>query len=164
MAGLHPSTLRQSFWVVAAFIAVICAVSSARAATAPADPCSLLPAATVGQAVGSPFNPPKSSVAPRPYANTAQGTDCNYSAKNGNKYLLFRVYFDPSDGDATTLFAKLKMFFGQSTAVSGVGDEAYLDENEALHARKGNVRFYLEMGQGNEAPLKALGVQVAGAL
>jgi hypothetical protein len=87
-------------------------------------------------------------VAPRPYASSGPGTDCR---DNGRTELLFRVYYDGSASDATTLFARLKVFFGSGTPASGIGDEAYFDKSDALHARKGNVRFYLEAGKGNEA-------------
>jgi hypothetical protein len=140
------------------------AAQSGYATTAPADPCSLLTATAVGGAAGASYNAPQSSVAPRPYANTVQGTDCRYSSKGNGDALLFRIYFDPSAADATSLFAKLKMFFGGGTAVSGIGDEAYFDERGALHARKGNVRFYLEMGENHQAWLKTLGLVVAGGL
>ncbi|MFZ1014044.1 MAG: hypothetical protein WAN28_11925 [Terracidiphilus sp.] len=146
----------------AALWALAWGAPGARAATAPAYPCSLLPAATVIKTAGASFGAPRSSVAPRPFAHTVQGTDCNYVGGSG-KYLLFRICFDPSAGDATTRFAKLRMFYSPSTPVSGVGDDAYLDAKGALHALKGIVR-YREMGQGHEAPTKALGALVAGEL
>jgi len=118
---------------------------AAWAADAPADPCSLLSAADVSKALGHEFAAPQSSVAPRPYKNTAQGTDCRYRAKEGKGSLLFRVYFDASAAESADLQAKLKMFYGTPTPVPGVGDETYLDSHHALHARKGNVRFFLEI-------------------
>ena len=151
-----------SLRIVGALLLAGGAGSWASGATAPADPCTLLTAAAVSQATGATYNPPHASVAPRPFANTAQGTDCRY--EGGGDQLLFRIYFDPSAADATSLFARLKMFFGTPTAVSGIGDEAYLDERGALHARKGNVRYYLEMGENKAAQIKALGSLVAGEL
>jgi hypothetical protein len=100
-------------------------------------------------------------VAPRPYANTVQGTDCNYEANGGT--LLFRIYFDPSPAEATTLFAKLKFFYSPPTPAPGIGDEAYFDPKHGLHVRKGNVRYFLSLGD-NEKPLAALAAQVAGQL
>ena len=137
-------------------------VASANAATAPADPCTLLTAAQVSSALAGTYVAPQKTVAPRPYRNTVEGTDCNYRGNRGGE-LLFRIYFDPSAGDATSLFAKLKMFYGPPTPVS-IGDEAYFDGKGALHARKGNVRFYLEAGEGKQAALTALGGIVAGQL
>jgi hypothetical protein len=148
----------------AALLAVYLSAVSGRAATAPADPCSLLTPAQVGSAMGGTYVAPQEKVAPRPYRNTVEGTDCTYRRGNGSGDLLFRVYFDPSAGDATTLFAKLKMFFGAGTPASGIGEEAYFDEKGALHARKSNVRFYLEAEAGKEAALTTLGGIVAGQL
>ena len=113
--------------------------------------------------MGGTYVAPQEKGAPRPYRNTVEGTDCTYRRGNGSGDLLFRVYFDPSAGDATTLFAKLKMFYGPLTPAS-VGDEAYFDGKGALHARKGNVRFYLEAGEGKQAALTTLGGIVAGQL
>src|SRR5579871_1252667 len=116
---------------------------AAHAATAPADPCSLLSAAQVGKALGSTYGAPVKTVAPRPYANTVQGTDCSYSARGGGSQVLFRIYFDPSATAATDLFAKLKMFYSPPRPVSGVGDDTYFDPHHGIHVRKGNVRFFL---------------------
>ncbi len=137
--------------------------ASAHGANAPADPCSLLTPAQVGRAMGGTYVAPQKTVAPRPYRNTVEGMDCGYRHSNGGGDLLFRIYFDPSAGDATTLFAKLKMFYGPATPTS-IGDEAYFDGKGALHARKGNVRFYLEAEAGKQAALTTLGGIVAGQL
>jgi hypothetical protein len=152
-------------WVL---LGMACAVRPARATDAPPDPCSLLSAAAVSSALGGTYGAPESSVAPRPYANTVQGTDCHYKAKNGGDELLFRVYFDHSATEATGLHAKLKFFYSPATPVAGVGDEAYLDPQHAVHVRKGNVRFYLNASNGDSpATMKgitALAEQVAGKL
>jgi hypothetical protein len=146
---------------VAGLLAVACAVPSANAATAPGDPCSLLSAAQVSSAMGTTYAAPQQRVAPRPFANTVQGTDCNYSGAGGS--LLFRIYFDPSPDAATDLFAKLKMFYSPPTPVPGLGDEAYFDPRHGIHVRKGNVRFFLSAGK-DEKPLTNLATQVAGQL
>lgn len=145
----------------AGLLAVACAVPLAKAATAPADPCSLLSAAQVSSAMGTTYAAPEKSVAPRPFANTVQGTDCTYSGSGGS--LLFRIYFDPSPEAATELFAKLKMFYSPPTPVPGLGDEAYFDPRHGIHVRKGNVRFFLSAGK-DEKPLTNLATQVAGQL
>ena len=154
--------LPKTFIAVGMLLAV--AAHAASATTAPSDPCSLLPAATVGTTLGSTMSPPHSSVAPRPYANTVMGTDCVY--KGGGQELLFRIYFDPSSSDATGLFARLKMFYSPATPGAGVGDEAYMDRRNALNARKGNVRFFLQLNDSPAAqkPITALANIVAGQL
>ena len=142
----------------------------ALAATAPSDSCSLLPASEVGKALGRPFQEPEKNVAPRPFRDTAQGTDCYYHAKGGRGTLQFRVYFDPSPSASAELFKRLEGFFGSGTPVTGVADEAYFDKKHALHARKGNVRFYLELIGTHEAPaareklLGSLGAGISGRL
>jgi len=151
--------------IAAAFLLANWTVPSASAAEPPADLCSLLPTAQVSKALGKTYNSPTKSVAPRPYPNTAQGTDCNYSA-NGGSDLLFRAYVDPSPSAAKELFAKLKMFYSPPTPVSDLGDEAYFDPQHAIHVRKGKVRYYLALTNDPavEKPLKDLANQVAGQL
>lgn len=111
--------------------------------------------------MGKTYGAPAKSTAPRPYANTVQGTDCTYSGAGGN--LLFRVYFDPSPAAATDLFAKLKMFYSPPKPVPNLGDEAYFDPRHGIHVRKGNVRFFLSAGD-DEKPLTALATRVAAQL
>jgi hypothetical protein len=147
MARVQPRTL-----IAASFLAAAFAAPAAWSATAPADACSLLPPSVVSKEIGRPFGTPERGVAPRPYANTARGTDCYYHAHRGT--LMFRIYFDASPDQAKDLFARLQMFFGSGPHVSGVGDETYFDSKHALHERKGNVRFYLELS-GVEEPVAA---------
>jgi hypothetical protein len=153
--------------IAATFVLTTCAVHSARASEPPDDLCSLLPAAEVSKTLGRAYESPQKSVAPRPYANTAEGTDCNYLAK-GSK-LWFRVYVDPSPSAAADLFARLGKFYSPQTPVPGLGDEAYFDPAHALHVRKGKVRFYINLEPLNFSPaiekqLKDLASQVTGRL
>ncbi len=162
MAQLHKLSL-----IAATFLVTACAVQSARAVEPPSDLCSLLPAAEVSKTLGRTYDSPQKSVAPRPFANTAEGTDCNYSAK-GSK-LWFRAYVDPSPAAAADLFAKLGRFYSPQTPVAGVGDEAYFDPQHAIHVRKGKVRFYLNLKPVDSAPtvekqLKDLAGRVSGRL
>lgn len=154
-------------FIAAILFVVIGAVLPATAVEPPSDLCSLLPAAEVSKTLGRAYASPQKSVAPRPYANTATGTDCNYLAK-GSK-LWFRAYVDPSPSAATELFAKLSKFYGTPTPVAELGDEAYFDQQHALHVRKGKVRFYLNLDALNFTPavekqLKDLATRVSGQL
>jgi hypothetical protein len=160
MAGLSEKSL-----IAVAFLVGSWGVPFARATEPPPDLCSLLPAAQVSKTLGRTYDSPVKSVAPRPYANTAEGTDCNYSAKGGTN-LLFRAYVDPSPSAAKELFAKLKIFYSPPTAVPDLGDEAYFDPKHAIHVRKGKVRFYLALRDdpAAEKPLKDLATQVVGRL
>ena len=152
------ATLSRASWTFATFVLVICSVQLAAAAEPPADLCSLLPVAVASKTVGHPYDSPLKTVAPRPYKNTAEGTDCTYRSKSGN--LLFRAYVDPSPGEATDLFARLKSFFGRgSTSVPGLGDEGYVDASHGLHVRKGKVRFFLS-GSETDKQLRDLATGV----
>jgi hypothetical protein len=157
--------LNQMSWTAAAFLLATCSIKLAAAAEPPADLCSLLPTAVVRKTIGQTYDSPLKTVAPRPYANTNEGTDCHYSAK-GATNLWFRAYVDPSPSDAKELFAKLKIFYSPPTPVPDVGDEAYFDPKHAIHVRKGKVRFYLDVGNNPaaEKALKDLATRVAGRL
>ena len=145
-----------------ALFAVFLFADAAQAATEPPDPCSLLTPAQVNSVMQATYAAPVKSVAPRPFANSVPGTDCRY---NGRNRLWFRIYYDGSANDATALFAKLKVFYSPNTPASGIGNEAYFDKKGALHARKGNVRFYLDLGTDEQqAALTKLAEIVAGQL
>ena len=139
-----------------------CSGALARAAEPPSDLCSLLPPAVLSKTVGQTYGVPTSTVAPRPFPNTNQGTDCTY--KSSEHSFLFRVYVNPSTSASTNLFAKLKSYFGTgSKDVSGVGDEAYLDNLGDLHVRKGNVRYFLS-GSRDSKKLNDLAKAIAAQL
>ena len=161
MANLSKVSMSIST-TAAAFLLVTCSVQLASAAEPPADLCSLLPAAVLTKTLGSTYAAPKESVAPRPFPNTAQGTDCSYESPH--ERFLLRAYVDPSPAAAADLFARLKSFFGKgSTAVDGVGDEAYLDVNRGLHVRKGKARFFIG-GAGTDKQLTDLANGIVGQL
>jgi hypothetical protein len=144
------ANLKRMSWTAAAFLLVTCWVELATAAEPPADLCSLLPAAVVNKTLGQTYDSPLKTVAPRPYANTAEGTDCTYQSKSGN--LLFRVYVDPSPAAAAELFARLKSFFGRgSTPVAGVGDEAFRRSAWTACPQRQSSVFYLREGSQRQA-------------
>ena len=152
----------------ATLLLALAAVRPALASEPPADLCSLLPAADVSKALGHAYAAPQKSVAPRPFRNTNEGTDCNYLAKDGGK-LLFRAYVDPSAAASAELFKNLSMWYGTPTPIKGVGDEAYFDKDHAIHVRKGKVRYYLNLSGSENAAAKEnqlteLAKQVAGRL
>ena len=158
---------RNRSLIAATFVLTACAVHSARATDPPEDRCSLLPAAEVSKTLGRTYEAPQKSVAPRPFANTAEGTDCNYLAK-GSK-LWFRAYVYPSPSAAADLFTRLGKFYSPQTPVPGLGDDAYFDPAHALHVRRGKVRFYINLEPMNFSPaiekqLRDLASQVTGRL
>ena len=158
---------RKLAFTIAIFLAATFFIPSAWATDPPADLCSLLTAAEVSKTLGRTYEPPEKSVAPSPYMNTPEGTDCNYAAKGSKLWL--RAYVDPSAAAATEMFAKLGEFYSPQTAVTGLGDEAYFDPQHGLHIRKGKVRFYLNLEGVDFTPkiekqLKDLAGRVAGQL
>jgi len=157
--------------IAATFVVTTCAPHPARATDPPADLCSLLPAAELSKALGQTYDSPEKSVAPRPFPNTAEGTDCRYKRSKDarERKLVFRAYVDPSPSAAADLFARLGKFYSPQTPVPSLGDEAYFDPAHALHVRKGKVRFYINLEPLNFSPaiekqLKDLASQVTGRL
>jgi hypothetical protein len=140
----------------------------AQATDSPKDPCSLLTAAQVSSTLGDKYGAQEKSVAPRPFPNTVLGTDCHYKTASGQDEVLFRVYFDVSAAQATDLHTRLKMFYGPGSTPATVGDEAYVDKNNAIHVRKGNVRYFLSISRGDtpsgRKQILALAALVAGKL
>jgi hypothetical protein len=111
----------------------------------PQDPCSLLTAVQVSSTLADQYVAQEKSVAPRPFANTVQGTDCHYKTASG-----------------------LKTFYSEGSTPAAVGDEAYIDKNNAIHVRKGNVRYFLTISHGDTPSgckqILALAALVAGEL
>jgi hypothetical protein len=50
---------------------------------------------------------------------------------------------------ATDLHTRLKTFYAEGSMPATVGDEAYIDKNNAIHVRKGNVRYFLTISHGD---------------
>lgn len=154
--------------MAAIFVVIWCTAPVVWATDAPADPCSLLTSAAVSSTLGGTYGAPQKTIAPRPFANTVQGTDCHYTTASGRDDLLFRVYFDRSAAEATELHARLKMWFGAGGTPASVGDESYFDSSHAIHVRKGNVRFYLTASHQDspavQKQIATLATQVAGHL
>jgi hypothetical protein len=146
----------------------VCVLPSANATEPPADLCSLLTVDMLSKETGQTYDAPEKSVAPRPFPNTVQGTDCTYKKSKGASpsKLLFRVYVDPSPAVAADLFAKLSKYF-PGKPVDGMGDKAYIDKNHGIHVLKGKVRFFMEMDDftsSTEKQLQSLATQIAGKL
>lgn len=115
--------------------------------TLPSDPCSLLSLAALQQAVGEAFATPTSTVANSGGATVILGATCQYSAPSGNGDVSFIIFQDPSATVAKQQFDNFKLSFPAAAngQISGLGDDAYIDTNDALHARKSNIRFYISI-------------------
>lgn len=140
------------------------ACGMAIAAEPPSDLCSLLSPSAVSKALGKTFAAPTKTAAPRAFKDTPEGTDCHYKADRG--LLLFRVYVDASPDASKATFAKLAMWFKHDSTPSGIGDEAYFDDQHAIHVRKGKTRFFMDAGSSAvvEDPIKQLATEVSGKL
>lgn len=116
----------------------------------PADPCALLPAATVSQMLQHPFAAPKASAVPS-LTGKGQRMDCMYY-DSSRATVWFGIFFDHSASDANRGLAMFKD--PRSKAVPGVGDDAFFDRQGELHVRKGNVWFFVGGGSpaGNPSP------------
>jgi hypothetical protein len=161
--------LNKLLLIAATFVVTTCVLHSARATEPPADLCSLLPAAELSKTLGQTYDSPQKSSAPRPFPNTAEGTDCTYKRSKDarERKLVFRAYVDPSPSAAADLFARLSKFFGPPTPITGFGDQAYFDKHHGLHVLRGKVRLYIAMDDFNpaiEKQLENLASQVAGRL
>lgn len=158
-------THRNRFVLILIALIASAAAQPAGAKEPPADLCSLLPAAQVNKITGQPYNAPQKTVAPRPYANTVEGSDCTYKKSKGSSGdILFRGYADPTPAAAADLFAKLGLFYSPQTPVSGLGDKAYFDPNHGLHVLKGRVRFFISMDDFDEKQAKALATYIVSEL
>lgn len=147
-----------------AFVTMACGAGAAGATDPPTDLCSLLPAAQISKVTGQAYDAPQKTVAPRPYPNTVEGTDCTYKKSKGSGDILFRAYADPTAAAAADLFAKLGLFYSPQTPVSGLGDKAYFDPDHGLHVLKGRVRFFISMDDFDEKQAKALANYIVGEL
>jgi hypothetical protein len=135
------------------------------AAEPPAD-CTLLSADDVKKAVGKRYDAPLLMGDPHTFISANGDTDCNYTPRNVGEPLMLRVFVDSSPEQATEIFAKLETFHGSTTAVPGIGDEAYLDAKHAIHVRKGKVRYFIDLSEDAKAdkPVEDLAAVVAGKL
>jgi hypothetical protein len=137
----------HKFSVIAAvFLASSCWAQSATATEPSSDLCALLPASHVSSVLGTAYDSPQESVAPRFSAGTVTGTDCNYQPQDAEAAkLLFQGYVDPSSQDTSWLFLRKSKFYKTTTPVPGLGDEAYFDDAHGLHVRKGKARLFFNL-------------------
>lgn len=112
----------------------------------PTDACSLLSLTALKAAVHDDFNPATSTTADAGGVPVVSGTQCQFDTGYGDG-VTFIVFQDATQADAQSQFAHFEQFFpaAPNGRISGLGDEAYVDSQDALHARKDNIRFYIEI-------------------
>lgn len=109
----------------------------------PSDVCSLLTAAQLKKTIGKTFGAPQKSVFPAVYMGQADGTQCIYHA--GSMGVRFIFYSDRSASEAKQTFNSLTGMFPAKSKPTGIGDQAYLDNDHALHVLKENYRFFISV-------------------
>ena len=109
------------------------------------DPCSWLTPAQLTKAFGGPqFAQPQRASAIPAYVGQNPGTKCEYGASGGVNVELI-VYVDHTPAEAKTTFAKLSMFYPATSKPGGIGEDAYVDKQHAIHVLKGSTRFYINI-------------------
>ncbi len=109
----------------------------------PSDVCSLLTADQLKKTLGLTFGAPQKSVFPAVYMGQSDGTQCNY--EGGRTGVRFIFYSDHSAAEAKQTFTSLIGLFPAKSKPTGIGDDAYLDSDHALHVLKGNYRFFISV-------------------
>lgn len=117
--------------------------TAARRGAVPSDVCSLLTADQLKKTLGLAFGAAKKSVFPAVYMGQSDGTQCTYDA--GSTGVRFIFYSDHSAAEAKQTFSSLIGFFPAKSKPTGIGDDAYLDSDHALHVLKGNYRFFISV-------------------
>lgn len=131
------------------------------------DPCALLTQAQLQGALGQAFGPASKTSSPAVYAGQSAGTRCDYEAvKQPGPTVSMVMYVDRSPAEAKTTFDKIAAIVAKSRP-TGIGDEAYIDGDGALHVLKGKTRYYVSINPFTPAMVKPtadLATQVAGKI
>jgi hypothetical protein len=120
------------------------------------DACAWLTPGTLFNTLGHHFGPPEKDIAPQVYPGQGRGAKCHYNGLNDSAFdVTFIGYVDASAGQAKATFEKLAGFVeaagkldgnNAGARISGIGDDAYLDNDSALHVLKGKVRYFFDVG------------------
>ena len=112
----------------------------------PSDVCTMLSVDQLAKVLGQPYHSTTKREAPAVFRNSPPGTDCSYEAtKPPSRTLLFRIYVESSPDAAQQTFNKFRPYSGPSTSVTGNWDNAYIDQEHAIHVQKGKARYYLTL-------------------
>ena len=147
---------------------LLCSAPAAAQGTlkGPAAVCGWLTPAQLQKALGSQFAAPERHDWPPAYAGQPWGTSCTFNAGSSSDVVLIG-YIDPSAAEAKATFERLSTFFPPESKVTGVGDEAYIDKNGAIHVLKGKYRYFIRIDGGGaqgKAQVQNLAGLVAGVL
>ena len=122
------------------------AAASLNAKTFPPDTCSLLTPGQLERVLGQPFELSDRSLAPASHPGQPPGRECDYTAQKGaTRKVVFIAFVDASAAQARETYDKLTSWLATKSRLSGLWDEAYLDDNHAIHVLKGKVRYYISI-------------------
>jgi hypothetical protein len=131
----------------------------------PSDVCSLLTTQQLQKTLGQTFGAAQKTSAPPAYMGQSAGTNCRYSDSGGHHEVVLIVYADHSADEAKQTFDKLSAWYPAASKPSGIGDSAYVDKSHAIHVLKGNVRYFINAGDGvQDKQVQELATAVAAQL
>jgi len=130
------------------------------------DVCGWLTPAQLQKVFGRGFEAPARNDWPPAFAGQTVGTSCTYQGGSSLDVVLI-AYVDHSADEAKKTFEKLAFFFSPNTKVAGIGDEAYIDKQGAIHVLKGKFRYFIRVdasGAQEKTQVQNLATQVAARL
>ena len=113
----------------------------------PGNACSWLTPAELQKTLGQTFDAPQQSSVMPAFRGQTAGTQCEYKSPSGMDVLLI-AYTDRSADEAKTTFGTMAAADKAIAKPGGVGDDAYVDKEHAIHVLKGKVRYYIEVATG----------------
>jgi hypothetical protein len=132
----------------------------------PADPCTWLTTTQLEKVLGGHFTGPVQGSFPPAFAGQEPGTKCDFAG--GTVTVTLIAYLDPSAAAAKGTFDQLSTMFGPEARPGGIGDDAYIDAQRAIHVRKGSIRYYVSLSPastpGHDARVGDLAKAIASAL
>jgi hypothetical protein len=127
----------------------------------PGNACSWLTPAQLQKTLGQPFDAPQQGSAEPAFQGQTVGTQCEYKSRSGMDVLLI-AYTDRSADEAKTTFGTLAAAYTATAKPGGVGDDAYVDKQHAIHVLKGKVRYYIAVATGvTGGDKQALAIELA---
>lgn len=116
------------------------------AETLPPDTCSLLTSSHLERILGQPFELYERSLAPASRRDQLPGRECDYATRKGAvRKVVLIVFVDSSAEQARKTYDALTTWLAPKSKPAGVGDDAFIDDNCAIHVLKGRVRYYINI-------------------
>lgn len=143
------------------FMSIVFLGQMSLATVQPGNACTWLSPGQLQKMLGHPFDAPKQTSAMPAFQGQTTGTQCEYKSPSGMDVLLI-AYTDRSVDEAKRMFTTLTEGYKPSARTSGVGDDAYVEKPNAIHVRKGKVRYFIQVATGvNPGDRQALAIELA---